>query len=94
MSLAVTAGTFYTVPSVTVTILRNIHVANTNAAAVNVRVSIGADAAGTRLFSDTPVPANGVLDWSGFLPMTAGEILQALGSAAGLTLTVGAVEVA
>ena len=92
-ALGAAASTLFTVPGATTTILRNIHVANTTAAPIAVRVSIGADAAGTRLYSDTAVPANGALDWSGFIPMSATEILQGMGGSTGLTLTAGAVDV-
>lgn len=87
------AATVYTVPAATTAILRNVHVANTTAGALTFNLSIGADAAATRFYSGFSVPANGSLDWSGFIPLAATEVLQALASAAGLTLTVSGVEV-
>lgn len=87
------AATVYTTPAATTTVLRNIHVANTTTGALTFNLSVGADAAGTRLYSGFSVPANGSLDWSGFIPLAATEVLQALASAAGLTLTVSGVEV-
>jgi hypothetical protein len=91
-ALGTTATTVYTVPGSTVTILRGIHVANTTAGALGFTASIGSDAAGTRLWSAQSVPANGSLDWSGFQVMSTADVLQAYGSATGLTLTVSGVE--
>jgi hypothetical protein len=91
-ALGTSAATVYTVPGATTAILRCIHVANTTAGALGFTASIGADAAGTRMWSAQPVPANGSLDWSGFQVMAATEVLQAYGSGAGLTLTVSGVE--
>lgn len=86
------AATLYTVPGSTVGILRHMHITNTTGGALTFKLSIGADAAGTRLFSDTSIPANGALDWSGFLPIAAAGTLQ-WNASAGLTFTGGVVEV-
>ena len=84
--------TLYTVPSATTTILRHIRVANTTAGALTFKMSIGADAAGTRLYSDLSIPANDVFAWTGFEVMTATETLRGHASASGLTVTVSGVE--
>lgn len=94
LALTASAVTRYTVPAATTTIVRSIHVAsNDNGTVGLLTMSIGADATGTRLFYAYPVPANGVLDWSGFLVLNAGDILQAYSTMAVLILTVSGVEV-
>jgi hypothetical protein len=74
------AATKYTVPASTKTIIRNIHVSNTSAGAVNFTASIGTDAAGTRIFDAYPVAASTVLDHWCYYVVDATEIVQALGS--------------
>lgn len=75
--------TVYTVPASTVAVIRHIHVQNPSASPVNFTLSIGADAAGTRLFDAFPIPAQGsgitanVRDDWGPYTLAAGTILQA-----------------
>ena len=75
--------TIYTVPSLTKTILRYIHVQNPSASAVTLTLSIGADAAGTRFYSSYSIPAAGagivdsVRQIFLYLIMDAAEILTA-----------------
>lgn len=74
--------TVYTVPALTKTIIRQLHISNPSASPVNFSLSIGADAAGTRLFSSFSIPAaaagvpNSVQDFFWYMIMDAGEILQ------------------
>lgn len=49
--------TVYTVPALTKTILRHVHVQNPSGSPVTFTLSIGADAAGTRLFATYSIPA-------------------------------------
>ena len=82
------AATVYTVPSLTKTIIRHIHVQNPSAAAVTFTLSIGADAAGTRLFDAFSIGANQVLDHFCYYVADAAEIVQAYaGTAATLVMT-------
>lgn len=76
MLLTNSSATLYTVPAATTAILRLIHIANTSGTAATVKLSIGTDAAGTRILGDYSVPANGTYDWSGFLPVVAGEVIK------------------
>lgn len=78
------AATQYTVPASTKTLVRHIHVSNPSASAVTFTLSVGADAAATRLFDAYSIAAGGVLDFYPFLVLGATEIIQAL---AGTTLT-------
>lgn len=85
-------ATLYTVPGGTTAILRLIHIANTSGTAATVKLSIGTDAAGTRLLGDYSVTANGTYDWSGFLPVASGEVIKGhSGTNNVLNITVGAV---
>lgn len=75
-------ATIYTVPASTKTIIRQIHIQNPSGGTVTYRLSIGADAAGTRWFDDFSIPAravgvtDSVRDHFLYLPMEAGEVLQ------------------
>jgi hypothetical protein len=83
------AATKYTVPSVTKTIVRHIHVSNTSAGAVNFTASIGTDAAGTRIFDGFPIAASTVFDHFCYYVLEAAEIIQAFASVNNqLTLTI------
>ena len=73
--------TVYTVPALTKTIIRHIHVNNPSASIVTLTISIGADAAGTRFYDVYSIPAKsaGVIDSVReiftYLIMDAAEIL-------------------
>jgi hypothetical protein len=89
------AATKYTVPSATKTIIRQIHVQNPSGSAVTLTISIGADAAGTRLYDAYSIPAaaagvtGSVIDIFGYWVMDTTEILQAFaGTNNILTLTI------
>lgn len=83
------AATKYTVPASTLTIVRHVHVQNPTAAAVTFTMSIGADAAGTRIFDAYSIPAGTVLDHFCFYVLAAAEIIQALaGTTNVMTLTI------
>lgn len=87
--------TLYTVPTASTLIIRSIHIANTSGTAATAKLSIGADAAGTRWLGDYSVPANGTYDWSGFLTLIAAETLRGQsGTTNVLTITVSGVLVA
>lgn len=68
--------TRYTVPASTQTIIRHIHVENNSASPVTLTMSIGADAAGTRIYDGFPMAANAVLDVFCYYVLTAAEIVQ------------------
>lgn len=92
--LTASEATLYTVPASTTAIVRHIRLANNSTDPVTATVSIGADAAGTRLYSGFEVPAKGIHDWSGFLVLTAAETLRGYaGTASQLAVTVSGVEV-
>lgn len=81
VAVATGPATVYTVPAVTKTIVRHIHVSNPSGSPVTLTLSIGADGAGTRLLSAFSIPAaaagvtNSVQDIFWYQPMEAAEIL-------------------
>lgn len=85
----------YTAPA-TGAVVRSIHVANetTSAATITIGLNTGAGiAAGEHFLSAFSVPANGVLDWSGFAVLDASETIRGLqGTASALTVTISGVE--
>jgi hypothetical protein len=82
------AATKYTVSSGEKIVLKYIHVSNTSAGAVTFTMSIGSDAAGTRIYDAYNIAAGAVLDAWCHYPLVAGEIIQALaGTTNILTLT-------
>lgn len=72
------AATKYTVPSLTKTIIRHVHISNPSASAVTFTLSIGADAAAVRLYDALSIAANTVRDDYWYVVVDAAEIVQAL----------------
>jgi len=79
--IATGPATVYTVPALTKTIIRQIHLSNPSGSPVTFTLSIGADAAGTRLWATYSIPAaaagvtDSVRDIFMYEPMEAAEIL-------------------
>lgn len=67
--------TIYTVPASTKVVIRHFHVMNNSGTAATFTFSIGADAAGTRVYGPYSVAANSDLDRYGPFTMEAAEIL-------------------
>jgi|SRR5215204_328595 len=73
--------TVYTVPALTKSILRHIHVSNPSASPVTLTISVGADAASTRILGAYSIPAaaagvtGSVIDLFYYLVMDVAEIL-------------------
>ena len=95
---AITTGvtTLYTVPASTRTFLKEFRIANTTAAAINVRVFLvpSAGSAGTSnaFIYDIAVPANNALQYDGVQIMNAGDTIQIQAAAVGLTITASGAE--
>jgi len=87
--LAAAAATIYTVPAGRVAVIRNIHIVNPTAGDLTFTISIGADAAATRIFSAQAALAEDCYDSFAPFVLNSGEVLQAWASAAAsLTVTV------
>lgn len=88
------AATKYTVPALTKTIMRHIHIQNPSGSAVTFTLSIGADAAAVRLFDAYSIAAGTVLDHFCYYVLAAAEIVQGLaGTNNILTLTIDGDEI-
>lgn len=76
------------------TIIRQIHLVNTDTTATRTAtISIGADAAGTRIFR-VPVPAGITWDWNGFIVLNAADIVQAYADTTNvIAMTVSGIEI-
>lgn len=91
--LSSSAATLYTVPANTRTTIRHIHVSNPSASSVDFTLSIGADAAGTRLWNGQPVGADRLIQEFRDHTLVAGEIIQAFASTTSvLNLTIDGYE--
>ena len=67
--------TVYTVPALTKTIIRQLHINNPSVSPVTLTLSIGTDATGTRLYSTWAI-SPGPIDIFWYQIMDAAEILQ------------------
>jgi len=82
------ASTKYTVASGQRIVLRHIHVQNPSGSPVTFTMSIGTDAAGTRIYDAYSLAANTPYDFFCYYPLAAAEIIQAFaGTTNVLTLT-------
>lgn len=87
------AATKYTVPASTVSVLKYFQVENPTASPVTFTMSIGADAAGTRIYDAFTIPANSVLSVFCYYVLNATEVIQAFaGTTNEMTLTLNGVE--
>lgn len=87
--LSATAATLYTVPSATKTVVRYIHVQNPTGGNIAFTLSIGTDAAGTRLYDAVAIAANSAQDFFCYHVLEAAEVLQGFaGSASALVITI------
>lgn len=72
------AATKFTVAANEKVIVRHIHIQNPSGSAVTFTASIGADAAGVRLFDAYSIAANSILDHFCYYILEETEIFQAL----------------
>lgn len=83
------AATKYTVPASTVAIVQHLHVENPTASAVTFTLSIGNDAAATRIYDSYSIGAGQVLDTFCKYVLNAGEVIQSFaGTTNVMTLTI------
>lgn len=83
------AATKYTTPGATTTVVRHIHISNPTGSPVDFTMSIGTDAAATRIYDGLAVAADSAMDIWCYHVLAAAEILQAFaGTDAVLTLTI------
>ncbi len=88
------AADLYTVPAGTRAVIRHMHASNPTASQVDLTVSIGTDAAGTRIFDGFPIAADGIKQEFRDYTLQAGEKIQGFASTTGvLNLTIDGYEV-
>lgn len=81
--------TLYTVPAGVSATLRHIHIQNPGGGSSRtITMSIGADAAGTRILDTYAIAAGSYLSLYGPFILAAGEVLQATASNAALVITI------
>lgn len=88
---AAAAATLFTNTADNGFLWRSLNVANTTTGDLSFRMSIGADAPGTRLYSDFVVPANFTFEWTGLIFLADNETIQ-WNAPTGLTATIGGIE--
>lgn len=88
------AATKYTTPAATKAVLRHIHANNPSGGIILFTLSVGADAAGTRLYDAYSIAAGGQLSVFVFIPLEPADIIQAFTNGAGgiLVLTLSGEE--
>lgn len=95
-AITTSVTTLYTVPASTRTLLKEFSIANTTAAAINVRVflvpSAGAAGTGNAFLYDVAVPANNTLQYNGVQVMNTNETIRVQAASAGLTITASGAE--
>lgn len=83
------AATKFTVAASELNVVRHIHVQNPTGSAVTFTASIGADAAGTRIFDVFSIAPGTVLDHFCYYVLAAAEVFQAFaGTTNVVTLTI------
>ena len=87
------AGTLiYTVPTGYRTDVNDINIANSTGAAITVAIHLvqtgGSASAANMLFPTVSVPGNTLVQWTGIQTINAGDFIQGIGSAAGVTVTI------
>lgn len=83
------AATKYTVAAAQRIVIRHVHISNPSGSPVTFTLSVGADAAATRLYDAFSIPANSVRDDGWYVALATTEIIQALaGTNNILTLTI------
>lgn len=92
--LGTSAVTIYTSAASTTTIVRHIIAVNTSTVGAQFTMSIGADAAGTRIVPTITLAPKATVEMKGFIVLAAAETLQAYSdTASAITLTVNGVKV-
>jgi hypothetical protein len=85
------AAVLYTCAAANGFVWRSMSIANTTTTEQTFKMSIGTDAAGTRLYSDVAVPPNFTFDWSGIRFIANTETIQ-WNAPTTLTVTITGVE--
>lgn len=85
---ALAAATIYTVPASSVAVVQHIHVTNPTTSTVTFTLSIGADAAATRIYDAIAIPSGGQIDVFTKYVLSAAQILQAFASSTAVVIRI------
>jgi hypothetical protein len=95
-AITTAVATLYTVPTSTRALLKELSIANTTGAPINVRVflvpSAGSAGTGNAFLYDVSVPGNNSLQYNGVQVMNAGDTIQVQAASAGLTISASGAE--
>src|SRR5512139_1218429 len=95
-SVAITNTTRYTVPTFTRSLVKDITITNTTAAAITVSLYLvpsGGAAGATNIFmSNVTIPPNGLFQWNGAQVMNTGDFIVDIASAVGCTINISGAE--
>ena|SRR2546421_11862814 len=91
-AIGIAVSTLYTVPASTRTFLKDMDIANSTAAGIQVTVYLvpsggSPQAPGNVLVPGMTVPAYGMLQWTGSQILATGSTIQIMASAPGCTIT-------
>lgn len=88
-AVAATLTTLYTVPTGYRTEVQDICLANTTAGSLTCALYLvptgGSASTGNMMFPTVTIPGNTLVHWSGVQILNAGDFIQAIGSATGIT---------
>lgn len=92
-ALSTGSGTLlYTVPAGYQTDMNDVNIANTASTAISCSIHLvpsgGAVGTSNMLFPATSIPANTLIQWTGVSHLLAGDFIQGIGSASGLTVSI------
>lgn len=92
-ALTGTPATLYTVPANQRAAIYDINICNTTAGVLTCTVLAGAAAtASNAIFYGSTIPANGLVQWTGFQVLNSADVITGYGSAVGLTITISGME--
>lgn len=96
-ALGTGSGTLlYTVPNGYKTEVQDLNIANTTTSALTCTIHLvptgSSPAAATQLFPAVSIPANTLIQWTGKQLLNAGDFIQGIGSASGLTVHISGEE--
>lgn len=89
-AIATTLATLYTAPASTRTFVKDITLANTAAVSISATVHLvpsgGSATAATQLVPSMAIAANTLLQWKGVQTLNAGDTIQTIATATGVTI--------
>lgn len=95
-AIGTSVSTFYTVPALTRSFVKNIDICNTTSGSLTVTLYLvesgGTAGAANTLIPTVSISPNGMFQWAGTQILNAGDTIQAIASGAGCTLNASGAE--